>query len=540
MAAASGSERERLLNRLGALQTEFEHQGGYELEARARASLCGLGFQADELDAPFSRLSGGWRMRAELGRILVARPDLLLLDEPSNYLDLPAVEWLQRFLREFKGTLMLISHDRYLLESLTDVTVEIAGGDLTRYAGGFAYYLEQREQRYLQQLAAKKNQDRRREQVERFVERFRSKNTKASQVQSRIKMLDKMEDVHVRAPVAQVSSLRLAEPPHCGAEIIRMEGAGYTYDGERWILRGVDLAVQRGDKTALVGFNGMGKTTLLRLLAGQLETREGRRALGHQVVIGYQSQEFAETLPPARNLHDILRDANPDADTKGIRSILGGFGFSGDDVSKPCEVLSGGEKIRLAFARIFINPPNFLILDEPTTHLDLAGRQALEQALETYRGTVCFVSHDVHFVRHVATSILAMTPPGVTRYHGGYDYYLEKAGSVGAGAPAPASASGKTDGPKGVDRKMLKRQRAEARQAMSKQRRALEKTMADAETAIERLEGEQAELLEVLSAQEAGVDFAETNRRLQAIQEELGGHNQAWETAAVAHEELTS
>ena len=239
VADAAGDERNRLLNRLGELQTEFEHQGGYDLESRARASLCGLGFRPEELDAPFARLSGGWRMRAELGRVLAARPDLLLLDEPSNYLDLPAVEWLQRFLREFKGTLMLISHDRYLLETLTDVTVEIAGGRLTRYPGGFSYYLEQREQRYLQQRAAKKNQDRRREQVERFVERFRAKNTKASQVQSRIKMLEKMEDVEVQAPVAQVAALRLGRAP-------ALRGRSDPPGGRRTYLRRGTLDPARG------------------------------------------------------------------------------------------------------------------------------------------------------------------------------------------------------------------------------------------------------------------------------------------------------
>ena len=253
MRSSAEADRSRMLERLGRLQTEFEHLGGYELRTRAEKALGGLGFEEGSFGRPFRTFSGGWQMRAELARTLIGQPDILLLDEPSNYLDLPAVEWLQRYLREFPGTLLLISHDRYLLESLTSVTLEIERGRVTRYAGNFAYYLREREGRRDRQAAAHKNQQRKRQQIERFVERFRAKNTKATQVQSRIKMLEKMEEVDAPEDGPDLTRIRIAPPPHCGAEVARLEGVGHSYDGARWVLRGVDLAIQRGEKIALVG-----------------------------------------------------------------------------------------------------------------------------------------------------------------------------------------------------------------------------------------------------------------------------------------------
>ena len=295
-----GQEKERALKRIGDMQHEFEHLGGYEMRTRAEAALCGLGFHVEEFEKPFSSFSGGWQMRAELARTLIANPDLLMLDEPSNFLDLPAVEWLQKFLRAYEGTMLLVSHDRYLLRSLATVTIEIAGGNATRYQGGYDYYLREREERILHQLAAKKNQDREREQIESFIRRFRAKSTKASQVQSRIKQLEKMETIEAPATVVNNSKIRLADPPHSGHEIIRLEQGGMTYDGTRWIFKTLDLNINRGEKIALVGYNGMGKTTLLRSLAGALDLSEGKRVVGHKVVIGYQSQDFAETMPPEK------------------------------------------------------------------------------------------------------------------------------------------------------------------------------------------------------------------------------------------------
>jgi ATP-binding cassette subfamily F protein 3 len=527
-----GVERGRLVDRMGALQHDFEHLGGYEMRTRAEAALSGLGFSESEFAKPFETFSGGWRMRAELARTLIGQPDTLLLDEPSNYLDVPAVEWLQRFLKGFAGTLMLISHDRYLLESLTDCTLEVSHGRVTRYAGGYGDYVRERAARLHRQRAAKKSQDRKLAQTERFIERFRAKNTKATQVQSRIKRLEKIDRLEVPEEDLAVSLIRIPEPPHCGAEVLRLEDISHSYDGDRWILRGVELRLERGDKVAVVGYNGMGKTTLLRLMAGQIEPRAGRRVVGHQVVVGYQSQDFAETMPPEVSAYHIVREASANSTDKEVRTILGGFGFSGDAVTKPCGVLSGGEKIRLAFARLFVNPPNCLILDEPTTHLDIQGRQALETALQRYRGTVCLVSHDIAFMRSVAERIVAMEPPGIRCYVGGYDDYIGKRGALDT--PAPARDVGRS-APPAAEPKATRRERARQRDADKERRKELNRQAREAERSIEALEEEQARLTERLTVGEA-VDYAETNRRLQAIPAELRHWMHRWEEAVEALE----
>lgn len=424
-AADREEEQQRLLRAVGALQTEFEHLGGYELEARIKSALGGLGFATGEFEKPFDTFSGGWRMRAELARILAATPEVLLLDEPSNYLDLPAVEWLQRFLRGYEGTLLLISHDRYLLRTLTRLTVEVDAGEVTRYNGDLDYYLREREGRTATLLAAKANQDRRREQLERFIERFRASAAKASLVQSRVKMLEKLEEIRIPRRLQSAGQVRLAAAPHCGAEVARLEGVGFAYDGGKAVLRGVDLRVNRGDRIAIVGYNGMGKTTLLRILAGVRRPTAGEFVLGHKVVPGYLSQEFSETIPPEVSVLAAARRAAGGRAERELRNLLGGFGFGEADIDKQAGVLSGGERIRLAFLLLFLGEPNLLLLDEPTTHLDLEGREMLEERLRGYNGTVCLVSHDVEFVRALATSIVALTPAGVQRYPGSYDEYRE-------------------------------------------------------------------------------------------------------------------
>ena len=415
------ADRNRLLRRIGDVQTEFEHLGGYDIEARVKASLGGLGFPVDAFDSPFKSFSGGWQMRAELSRVLASHPDLLLLDEPSNYLDLPAVEWLQRFLKVYDGTLILISHDRYLLRTLTSITVEVDANTATRYNGDLDFYLREREIRYANLFAAKANQDRRIEQLERFVDRFKATASKATQAQSRMKMIEKIEDAAVKLPKRSLAAgyLRLAPAPHAGAEIVRLENVDFSYDGTRNVLSQVNLSIARSDKVAIVGFNGMGKTTLLRIMAGTREPTTGRRILGHKVAPGYLSQEFSETIAPEVSVFECAKRCKPAATEKELRSQLGAFGFSAEDIGKPAGVLSGGEKIRLAFLRLFLAPPNFMLLDEPTTHLDLEGRATLEKAIRSYDGTVCLVSHDIEFVRNTVTSIIEISPSGVRRFPGG-------------------------------------------------------------------------------------------------------------------------
>jgi ATP-binding cassette subfamily F protein 3 len=541
LGAANEEMRARIIKRMGALQTDYEHMGGYAISSRAKAALGGLGFKAVDFHNPFNSFSGGWQMRAELARALVAEPDLLLLDEPTNFLDIPAVEWLQRYLREYKGTLVLISHDRYLLNTLSTVTIEVAGGMVTRYAGNFNQYEEVCRSRHEQLEAARGNQERRKEQIERFVERFRAKNTKSSQVQSRLKMLEKMEEVEIPRVVMRAPRIKVPHPPHCGVEIVRLEAAGITYDGDAWVLRGLDLRIERGEKLGLVGLNGTGKTTLLRAMAGRLPLNEGRRYVGNHVVMGYQAQDFAELMDPARTVLETAKSGNPHLSEREVRRALGGFFFSGDAVEKKVGVLSGGEKMRLAFVRLLLNPPNFLLLDEPTTHLDIPSREALENALQDYEGTICLVSHDIEFTRHVATGILAMSPPVVRRFPGGYDYYREKMegeeGGKGAGCRVQGSGCGAQDSG-GGDKKALRRERAERRQEMSKVRKPLEKKIKDAERRIAELERERDTLTEGLMKSGTGTDYASINRRLSEIQVDLADTFERWERASCELEKI--
>ena len=531
---AGSPERARALARIGDLQTRFEARGGYDLDARVKKALCGLGFHPSDFDRPFAEFSGGWKMRAELVRTLAGGPDLLLLDEPSNYLDLPAVEWLQRYLREFHGTLLLVSHDRYLLRTLTTLTIEIDGETATRYNGPLDFYLRERQARYDTLLAAKRNQDRLREQYQRFVDTFRSQANKASLVQSRIKMIERMEPIAVPRQASEAGKLRLPAWHHCGTTVLSVRDAGFTYDGSRWIFRHVSFDVGRGEHLAIVGFNGLGKTTMTRLFAGVRAPSEGEVVIGHKVVPGYMSQEFAETIPDDRSLINVVRREDENLTEAQARQLLGAFGFSGDDAFKHAGVLSGGEKIRLAFARIYARKPNFLVLDEPTTHLDMNGRKALEEALAVYEGTVVVVSHDVEFVRRIAQNIVEVAETGVRKFVGGYDDYRERVEREAAAAAAQereADAAKREANPN--SREAQRRARAAERERNAPLLRSLKRRVAAAEERIGALEKEQAALVESLSAPDADpAAAADASRRLADIQKELATVNALWEQAA--------
>lgn len=531
---AGSPERSRALSRIGDLQTRFEARGGYDLDSRVKKALCGLGFRPSDFDRPFGEFSGGWKMRAELVRTLAGGPDLLLLDEPSNYLDLPAVEWLQRYLREFRGTLLLVSHDRYLLRSLTNLTIEIDGETATRYNGPLDFYLRERQARYDTLIAAKRNQDRLREQYQRFVDTFRSQANKASLVQSRIKMIERMEPIAVPRQASEAGKLRLPPWHHCGTTVLSVRDAGFSYDGSRWIFRHVTFDVARGEHLAVVGFNGLGKTTMSRLFAGVRAPTEGEVVIGHKVVPGYMSQDFAETIPNDRSLINVVRREDEEMTEAQARQLLGAFGFSGDDAFKTAGVLSGGEKIRLAFARIYARKPNFLVLDEPTTHLDMNGRKALEEALVAYEGTVVIVSHDVEFVRRIAQNIVEVTETGVRKFVGGYDDYRER---VEREAAAAAAADRDEDAARRLadpnSREAQRKARAAERERNAPLLRSLRRRVAAAEERIGKLEEEQKTLVESLSAPGAAPDAAATAaRRLAEIEKELATVNALWEQAA--------
>ena len=531
------------LKRYGELQTKFEHLGGYDIETRVKIALGGLGFTTEDFQKPFMSFSGGWRMRAELSRVLASRPDLLLLDEPSNYLDLPAVEWLQKFLKAYEGTLLLISHDRYLLRTLTSITVEVDAGTVTRYEGGLDYYLEEREVRYRHLKAAKENQDRHREQLQRFVDRFRAQATKAAQAQSRQKLIDKLDEERIVLPkrYTQSGRLRLAEPPPSGLEMFRCEHLGFSYDGKKKVLDDVSFQIVRGDKVALIGYNGLGKTTLMRIIAGTRQPTGGLAVLGHNVIPGYLSQEFAETIPPDVSVYRNAKNAIPPGmNEKNFRNLVGAFGFDENDVEKPAGVLSGGEKIRLAFLRLYLSAPNFLLLDEPTTHLDLDGRRLLQEALQKYTGTVLLVSHDIDFVRATATSILEITREGIRKYPGGYDYYLEKKAELEGGGQKPSESrptppkaeSAAENAAPALSPKELRRRRAEERAKTAPRLRELKKRVETAEKKVDELQ----KALDAASAElfnpTPTTDFAEVNRKVRTLQCEIDRYTADWEAAA--------
>ena len=536
------------LKRYGELQTLFEHLGGYDIETRVKVALGGLGFSVEEFAKPFKSFSGGWRMRAELSRVLASKPDLLLLDEPSNYLDLPAVDWLQKFLKAYDGTLMLISHDRYLLRTLTDIIVEVDAGTVTRYEGNLDWYLREREVRYEHLKAAKENQDHHREQLQRFVDRFRAQATKAAQAQSRQKLIDKIDEERIVLPkrYTQSGRLRLAEPPPSGIEMFRCEDLEFSYDGVRKVLDGITFNISRGDKVALIGYNGLGKTTLMRIIAGTREPTGGKAVLGHNVVPGYLSQEFAETIPPDVSVYRNAKnawDAHGGGPEKVFRNQLGAFGFDENDVEKPAGVLSGGEKIRLAFLRLFLSAPNFLLLDEPTTHLDLDGRRLLQEALQKYKGTILLVSHDIDFVRAVATSVLEITHDGLRQFPGGYDYYCEKKAQMAEPSVAAQPKEERNEpGEEGrqLTSKELRQQRAAERAKLAPRTKELTKRVETAERKIDELQA----ALDAASAElfnpTPTTDFAELNRKVRTLQFEIDRYTADWEAAATELEELTS
>ncbi len=538
------------MRRYGELQLQFEHLGGYDIETRVKIALGGLGFAVEEFDRPFKSFSGGWRMRAELSRVLASKPDLLLLDEPSNYLDLPAVDWLQKFLKAYDGTLMLISHDRYLLRTLTNIIVEVDAGTATRYEGDLDYYLTEREVRYEHLRAAKENQDHHREQLQRFVDRFRAQATKAAQAQSRQKLIDKIDEQRIVLPKRYTHSgrLRLAEPGPSGIEMFRCEKLGFSYEAEagaptdslKFVFRNLEFNITRGDKVALIGYNGLGKTTLMRIIAGRRQPTEGKAVLGHNVVPGYLSQEFAETIPPDLSVYRNAKnawDAHGGGPEKNFRNQLGAFGFDENDVEKPAGVLSGGEKIRLAFLRLFLSAPNFLLLDEPTTHLDLDGRRLLQDALRKYTGTILLVSHDIDFVRAVATSVIEITREGIRTFPGGYDYYCEKKAER---APAAVKAAEAQPPPSRgtLSSKELRRQRAEERAKLAPQLKELKRRVETAEKKIDELQA----ALDTASAElfnpTPTTNFAEVNRQVRTLQFEIDRWTAEWETAATQLEEL--
>src|SRR3954449_576522 len=411
----------------------FDEHGGWQLEPKAKRILSGLAFRESDFDRAAKTLSGGWVMRAHLARLLVQEPDLLLLDEPTNHLDLESLVWFQEYLKSYPGAILMISHDREFLNQLVGSIIEIAHKRLVRYRGNWDSYVEQKAAREVQQAAAYKNQQKEIASLQQFADRFRAKASKASQAQSKLKQIDRM--TKIAAPVARGKTINFhfPQPPRSGHRVITLEEVNHAY-GELVVYRGLNFEAERGQRTVLVGPNGAGKSTLLKLLAGVLPVQGGDRELGHNVKVGYFSQYRVDMLDPKMTVLETARDmANPVSE-QVARTVLGSFLFRGDDVFKTTAVLSGGEKTRLALVKLLLDPPNLLLMDEPTTHLDVGSIDALVGALSQYEGTLIFISHDVYFIRAVAKTVLHINGGKLTPYAGDYDYYLDKSRATSARA----------------------------------------------------------------------------------------------------------
>ena len=409
----------------------FIAHNGYQLEPKAKRILKGLAFKDSDFQRPAREMSGGWVMRAHLAQLLVAEPDLLMLDEPTNHLDLMSLLWFQRYLKNYPGAILMISHDRDFMDELVEYVYDIEDAQLVRYTGNYTTFLQLKEQRYELLLAAWRNQQREIAHIESFIERFRSVASKAAQVQSRIKQLEKMQRLEKPKQGRKVFKFIFPQPQRSMQRVIELEKVGQSY-GERRIYSNLNLLIERGERIVLVGPNGAGKSTLLKILAGVVPIDAGTRTPGTTTRIGYFSQMRSENLTPHLTVLEEIMQANAELREEEARAVLGSFLFRRLDVEKRVEVLSGGEKSRLSLVKFLVNPPNLLLMDEPTTHLDLMSVEALSQALKRYEGTLVFISHDVHFIRSLAEKTLHINGGVVTPYAGGYDYYLEKSGLLDA------------------------------------------------------------------------------------------------------------
>jgi ATPase subunit of ABC transporter with duplicated ATPase domains len=425
------AEMESIIERYGEVQARFQELDGYALEGRAYEVLAGLGFSQAMMDGDVGALSGGWKVRVALARILLMNPDVMLLDEPSNHLDLESLIWLEDFLKGYEGALLMTSHDREFMNRIVSKVVEIDGGTLTTYSGDYAFYEQQRELNETQQQAQFERQQAMLAKEIKFIERFKARASHAAQVQSRVKKLDKID--RVEPPKRrQTVAFEFRPAPRSGEDVVILKNVHKRF-GLRSIYTGLDFSVRRKERWCVMGVNGAGKSTLLKLVAGSTQPDDGTVALGGSVKLGYFAQHAMDLLDGERTVFQFLENSFPQAGQGALRALAGCFGFSGDDVEKRCRVLSGGEKARLVMAKMLFDPPNFLVLDEPTNHLDMATKDMLIGALSQYEGTMLFVSHDRHFLAALSNRVLELTPEGIRQYGGGYTEYVVRTGQEAPG-----------------------------------------------------------------------------------------------------------
>lgn len=428
---ARADDMDEIIARYGEVQHRFEELDGYALDGRAREALSGLGFSQEMMEGDVGALSGGWKMRVALARILLMRPDVMLLDEPSNHLDLESLIWLEQFLKGYEGALLMTSHDREFINRIINKVVEIDGGTLSTYSGDYEFYEQQRALNEKQQQAQFERQQAMLAKEIKFIERFKARASHAAQVQSRVKKLDKIE--RVEPPKRrQTVAFEFLPAPRSGEDVVSLKNVHKGY-GSRTIYQGLDFMIRRKERWCVMGINGAGKSTLLKLVAGSTEPDDGTVAIGGSVKMGYFAQHAMDLLDGERTVFQWLEDSFPQAGQGSLRALAGCFGFSGDDVEKKCRVLSGGEKARLVMAQMLFDPPNFLVLDEPTNHLDLATKEMLINALSEFEGTMLFVSHDRHFLAALSNRVLELTPEGIHQFGGGYTEYVARTGQEAPG-----------------------------------------------------------------------------------------------------------
>ena len=520
----------------------YHELNGYMVEAKARQMLGGLGFRDSDMDRPAHELSGGWVMRAHLARLLTQEPDLLMLDEPTNHLDLDSLMWFQDYLCGYSGAILVISHDREFLNHLVSGIVEIRQQKLIRYTGNYDKYLTQREATDAQLLSAYKTQQKEIAHLQAFADRFKAKASKATQAQSKLKQIERMDKIE--APVADDKKVgfRFPQPVRSGQRVITLENLHFAY-GATSVYQGIELEVERGERIVLVGPNGAGKSTLLKLLAERLIPQKGSRTLGHNVSAGYYSQYRVEMLKPERTVLAEALDTESRVTEQFVRTLLGSFLFSGDSVFKKVDVLSGGEKSRLALVKLLLNPPNLLLMDEPTTHLDMSSIDALVDALKQFEGTLVFISHDVYFIKALANKVIHVAGGKLTHYQGDYEFFLHKTKSTSA--RASLTAGGAATPQKQVAAKKQQQQpsggQKEQQKAKAAQLKQLRQTVQKLEAEIEQLEAQKAEIEAQLAKPEVwndGPRSGDLSRQLQKVEARLKVLSPQWETQAVQLEAL--